>query len=407
MSAEDLSSEVIKLTRESLRGKIDRIPSIRMIQNLSKCYLSTGLCTKPKSTGRPRKSHEEVEYLLKTTQFSTRRISRELQAVSNISHMSVHRIAKSSNMRFYRSIIGQKLNAESIERRLAAAKDLHRRIGSMEIDPDNVCFTDECIVGVGPSSNRQNDGFWRLSGEYESDFILREKQYQGAKVHIFVLIHSRIGVVGPYFIDEIEDQTDCRETLTTSRYISMLQDQVIPELKRKLGSSFETCWFQQDGAPVHTAARSLEFLKSVFGRRLVSNKTDCIWPPYSPDLSPLDYWFWSFMRRLIGQHDPQTKQEVKEVAGLACSQISEVQVRKAISDFPIRIMALIDAQGQHFEYGLKRFKRNRRLPITCPTCDQEHQCDCQDCDEICMAVVLSRLFETDVAIGSISDSDSD
>ena len=179
--------------------------------------------------------------------------------------------------------------------------------------------------------------------------------------------------------------------MTAVRYVALLRGTVIPDLKSRLGSAFDNCWFQQDGATVHTAKTSLDYLQSVFGDRLISNKTDLIWPPYSPDLSPLDFWFWSAMRRLIGEDNPQNAVQIKLSACRACSLITAEQVKKAVGDFPIRLMALREAQGHHFEYGLKKFKRKRNIPIICDTCNQEHQCDCATCDEICIASVMAGM----------------
>ncbi len=45
------------------------------------------------------------------------------------------------------------------------------------------------------------------------------------------------------------------------------------------------CWFQQDNARLHVARDTMALLKSFFDDRLISSS---LWPPRSPDLSPLD-----------------------------------------------------------------------------------------------------------------------
>lgn len=146
-----------------------------------------------------------------------------------------------------------------MKRRLDFAVDMLRRLGLKQFDIDNCCWIDECIIRVSPSSNRQNDGFYRLAGEFDDVHeVLKQKVYQGAKVHVFVLLHSKIGVVGPYFVDEIFDERDPRATLTSANYIALLSRHVLPELKRCLTAaeiSFNTCWWQQDGA--HHTQRTL------------------------------------------------------------------------------------------------------------------------------------------------------
>lgn len=111
----------------------------------------------------------------------------------------------------------------------------------------------------------------------------------------------KAGIVGPYFIDELQhqDAEKAPHILTAQRYQDMLSSTVIPELKKRLGVAFDSVVFQQDGAAAHTAASTISFLRSHFGNRLISLKTDNVWPPHSPDLTLLDYWFWSSMKSPI------------------------------------------------------------------------------------------------------------
>ncbi len=55
--------------------------------------------------------------------------------------------------------------------------------------------------------------------------------------------------------------------VTADSYCSMIRNHVIPSLKRK--RCFSTTIYQQDGAPAHTAFRTIEFLKEQFGAQLM------------------------------------------------------------------------------------------------------------------------------------------
>ena len=65
------------------------------------------------------------------------------------------------------------------------------------------------------------------------------------------------------------------------------------------------CWFQQDGACCHVTAQCLSFLGSKFGDRIISHNTQHHWPPYSPDLLPLDYSFWSQCTEYVKKEKPK------------------------------------------------------------------------------------------------------
>ena len=56
-----------------------------------------------------------------------------------------------------------------------------------------------------------------------------------------------------------------------------------------LNDKIGNIWFQQDGATCHTAEDTLDILCTVFEDRIISRRTDVVWPPRSCDLTPLDY----------------------------------------------------------------------------------------------------------------------
>ena len=50
-------------------------------------------------------------------------------------------------------------------------------------------------------------------------------------------------------------------------------------------------YFMQDGASCHTTPENISYLNDKFKGQVISNKTDVVWPPNSPDLNPLDFFF--------------------------------------------------------------------------------------------------------------------
>ena len=51
-------------------------------------------------------------------------------------------------------------------------------------------------------------------------------------------------------------------------------------------------YFMQDGAAPYTAISSKCVLSDIFQVRLIGKVFSIIWPPYSPDLTPIDFWLW-------------------------------------------------------------------------------------------------------------------
>jgi len=66
-----------------------------------------------------------------------------------------------------------------------------------------------------------------------------------------------------------------------------MQEVIIPEGKRLIGDDFI---LQQDNAPIHTAKIVKKFITD-------SNIQYLVWPPQSPDLSPIEnVWAWLKMK---------------------------------------------------------------------------------------------------------------
>ena len=93
----------------------------------------------------------------------------------------------------------------------------------------------------------------------------------------------------------------------------MLRRCFIPALRRKRGFDLDTVVFQQDGAPPHCLDRTLQYLcQYLLGDHLILRRTDNPWPPYSPDLPPLDYFLWGYLKERVCEDNPDTIERLKK-----------------------------------------------------------------------------------------------
>ena len=65
-------------------------------------------------------------------------------------------------------------------------------------------------------------------------------------------------------------------------------------------------WFQQDGAKCYTAETTLDILRRVFEDRIISRRTEVVWPPRSCDLTPLDYYLRGVVKDKCYADKPHT-----------------------------------------------------------------------------------------------------
>jgi hypothetical protein len=57
--------------------------------------------------------------------------------------------------------------------------------------------------------------------------------------------------------------------------------------------------FQHDGAPPHYSSIVHEFLDATFPQRWIGRGGWLPWPPRSQDLTPLEFYFWGYVKQCV------------------------------------------------------------------------------------------------------------
>ena len=71
--------------------------------------------------------------------------------------------------------------------------------------------------------------------------------------------------------------------------------------------------------------------------------------PSSPDLNPLDYFYWSYVVNITNMTSHNTKASLITAIHRVFAELPPALVEKACSQFQIRIEAVIEAEGGYFE----------------------------------------------------------
>jgi len=71
-----------------------------------------------------------------------------------------------------------------------------------------------------------------------------------------------------------------------------------------------------------------------FPGRLISNKSDIPWPPYSPDLTPPDFFLWGYIKEEVFK---QTVIELKTEIRRAITAINVDTLRRVIVNCAMRM----------------------------------------------------------------------
>lgn len=142
----------------------------------------------------------------------------------------------------------------------------------------------------------------------------------------------------------VRDNTSRRQGFSSNSYISCLEEGYLP-------CRDDTCHFMHDNAPIHNAAKTTEWM-------LNQGISWLDWPPYSPDLNPIEH-VWRMMkdnlRRLYPEAFDLRRNELdirvfKEKLTAAWEAIPQEKIRALIESLPQRLRAVIRAQGWYTRY---------------------------------------------------------
>ena len=103
--------------------------------------------------------------------------------------------------------------------------------------------------------------------------------------------------------------------------------------------------FQQDSAPAHRAKEMQAWIRCQFPALITAAE----WPPYSPDLNPMDYSVWSILEQKVCSTKHSSVESLKQSLEKEWDAISTDTLRKIVDSFPKRLVACAKAKGGYFE----------------------------------------------------------
>ena len=206
-----------------------------------------------------------------------------------------------------------------------------------------VIWGDEKFFLLHQSPNRKNECYWRPENPYE---VVQCKQQGVAKAMCWVFLCDG-KVIGPVWIEGTMDQYVYRE---------VMEDHVWPVIRHV--ATRNSLWLMQDGATCHTTRYNMDHLKEKFGNRIISNKSEQMWPPCSPDCNPLDYFFWGHAMAHIFRCKPSTMAELKVLVNRFGESMDKELIRKVCGSTLDRLRMLEIVKGVNFENKKGEFRKD-------------------------------------------------
>jgi transposase len=244
---------------------------------------------------------------------------REVSHLSHVSKSSVHKIFRHHlNLTPYKPRFVQHITEEDKTTRVEFADKM---LGIFGCEMGDIFWTDEANFYLHGEVSSLSGAVW----SEENPHVRMEKPLHSPKVTVWIGFNDRF-ISPPFFFDG---------NVNSQNYLAMLQTHCIPFLKRK--RILSRTFFQQDGAPPHVAKVVKSYLQEVFGGGVISRDFAFRWPPRSPDLNPLDFWFWAHVKRIVYKSPVNTLPDLRIRIAMACSTIKSKILLNVVASVPERL----------------------------------------------------------------------
>lgn len=268
----------------------------------------------------------------------------------NISVGSIHKVLKLNKFFPYKISILQQLSEDDYDRRIEFCEILTARIQN---DPNlikNICFSDESTFFLNGFVNKHNCRYW----DNENPHLFREDHTQHPqKINVWAGILGN-EIIGPIFIED---------NLTGQLYLNLLENVIDPLITQSLESQVDeednplldeqNLHFQQDGAPPHYALHVRQWLDQRYPDKWIGRRGALEWPARSPDLTPLDFFLWGYLKTMVYKTPLHDIQDLRHRITDTCRQINKETFTNVRQEFENRLYFCLATNGKHFENLIK------------------------------------------------------
>lgn len=316
-----------------------RHPSTNTFRRLDQRLRETGtFIPNYRNSGRPRErrtvqlEEQILDAVYEDPTSSTRQIARELNIPSKT---TVHSVLSQNLLHPFHARKVQPLYVnDNVHRRMFCNNILQRT----QEEPNfllHILWSDECLFTRDGVFNSHNFHFWAD----ENPKAVREIGHQRRfSVNVWLGILN-LRVVGPIFLPN---------RLNGIEYVNVLEE-VLDNIPLNLRPNM---LYMHDGAPAHNARISRDWLNEHFRNRWIGRNGPIAWPARSPDINPLDFFVWGFLKEKVYATPPVNEEDVINKITAAVRLITPDMLERVLNSLPRRLELCLETDGYQFEQFL-------------------------------------------------------
>ncbi|XP_066261268.1 uncharacterized protein [Euwallacea similis] len=329
-----------------------RIPNHQTFARIERRLRETGSlapymvnCGHPRTIRTSAAEEQILERINGEPSISCRRLCLEL----NISKSVINRVTKDYLLHPYHLQKVQELLPGDIQLRLDFCSFINDQRTQDMFFHKKILFTDEaCFTRTG-ISNIHNEHVYAEVNPHTAKVRHHQKDF---RINVWAGIVDNF-IVGPVILPD---------RLNGENYLNFLKN-TMPELLEDLTLALrQKVWFMHDGAPPHHSVNVRAFLNQQYPNRWIGrgNNAPVQWPPRSPDMTPMDYFFWGSLKEKVYSTSVNNRDDLWQRIQQCTNVIrndKEVFQRLQLN-FLHRINLCRRLGGSHFEPVLRKVNNN-------------------------------------------------
>jgi hypothetical protein len=148
---------------------------------------------------------------------------------------------------------------------------------------------------------------------------------------------SRHEVIGPFFFQE--------KTVNSANCLDMLELFAVSQVAHLQLNVF----FQQDGTPPHWGLTVRKSLNKTIPNRWIGRDGSITWLPRSPDITPLDFFFWGYVKNQVFRSKIASAVELRARINNTVASGTPQMLENTWREIQYRLDILRATNGAHIE----------------------------------------------------------
>lgn len=292
---------------------------------------------RPRSVSTPEAEVNVLQRIEENPGTSTRRLAAEL----NIDASLIWRILHEQQLYPFHIQRVQALTAPDYGSRMVFCRFMLRKVAENVNFAANILFTDEAIFTNNGVINFHNNHVWADENPHA---VVQSRHQHRFSLNVWLgVLGDRL--IGPAFLPN---------RLNGELYLGFLNDTLPPLLENVPLNDRVRLWFMHDGAPPHFSINVREYLNQNYNDRWIGRGGPTAWPPRSPDLNPLDFCIWEYLKSLVYSRPVDNLADLRQQIEDACRTIRRNPGRfeRIRASFLRRCEVCVQMEGGHVEHLL-------------------------------------------------------